>query len=150
VTGVSATLPGARATRSGAPTGASLVESMLATSGRFAEVADFDRWLAGMRERTDMSVEQVPLEDLHGWTQDPVSGNLRHRTGKFFTVESLAVDFPAGQVARWTQPIINQPEVGILGILVKRIDGVLHCLMQAKREPGNQNGIQLAPTGFRK
>jgi dTDP-4-dehydro-6-deoxy-alpha-D-glucopyranose 2,3-dehydratase len=146
VTGVSATMPGARATRSGAPTGASLVESMLATSGRFAEVADFDRWLAGMRERTDMSVEQVPLEDLHGWTQDPASGNLRHRTGKFFTVESLAVDFPAGQVARWTQPIINQPEVGILGILVKRIDGVLHCLMQAKREPGNQNGIQLAPT----
>lgn len=27
---------------------------------------------------------------------------------------------------QWTQPIIDQPEAGILGILVKEIDGVLH------------------------
>ncbi|MDG4765612.1 NDP-hexose 2,3-dehydratase family protein [Solwaraspora sp. WMMD406] len=132
--------------RAATTTGTSLVESMLATSGRFARIGDFDRWLGDMRESTFMSVEQVALEDLRGWGQDPATGNLRHETGKFFTVESLAVDFPAGPVSNWSQPIINQPEIGILGILVKRIDGVLHCLMQAKREPGNQNGIQLAPT----
>lgn len=146
MSGVSATTRGALSAGAGTAPEASLVESMLATSGRFAGDADFDRWLAGMREKTSMSVEQVALADLRDWTQDPVTGNLRHRTGKFFTVESLAVDFPAGPVANWTQPIIHQPEIGILGILVKRIDGVLHCLMQAKREPGNQNGVQLAPT----
>ena len=134
------------APRAGTTTETSLIESMLATSGRFAGIEDFDRWLAAMNERTFMSVERVALKDLRGWEQEPVTGNLRHESGKFFTVESLAVDFPAGFVAHWSQPIINQREVGILGILVKRIDGVLHCLMQAKREPGNQNGIQLAPT----
>jgi oxidase EvaA len=41
---------------------------------------------------------------------------------------------------------MNQPEIGILGILVKRFDGVLHFLMQAKMEPGNINLVQLSPT----
>jgi oxidase EvaA len=49
-------------------------------------------------------------------------------------------------VADWTQPIIVQLEIGILGILVKEFNGVLHCLMQAKMEPGNSNIVQLSPT----
>jgi dTDP-4-dehydro-6-deoxy-alpha-D-glucopyranose 2,3-dehydratase len=49
-------------------------------------------------------------------------------------------------VPEWSQPIINQPEIGILGIAVRQIDGLMHFLMQAKTEPGNLNGIQLAPT----
>ncbi|CAM5359048.1 GDP-mannose 4,6-dehydratase [Streptomyces cyaneofuscatus] len=46
----------------------------------------------------------------------------------------------------WHQPIIVQPEVGILGILVKEFDGVPHFLMQAKMEPGNSNLLQISPT----
>jgi oxidase EvaA len=51
-----------------------------------------------------------------------------------------------GNVPEWHQPIIAQPEVGVLGILVQRRRGVLHFLMQAKAEPGNINGVQLSPT----
>jgi oxidase EvaA len=51
-----------------------------------------------------------------------------------------------GRVQRWHQPVIRQPEVGILGILVKEFDGVPHFLMQAKMEPGNRNLLQLSPT----
>ncbi len=51
-----------------------------------------------------------------------------------------------GPVPAWNQPIINQPEVGILGLLVKEFDGVLHLLLQLKAEPGNCNGIQVSPT----
>jgi oxidase EvaA len=42
--------------------------------------------------------------------------------------------------------VINQPEIGILGIAVREFDGVLHFLMQAKSEPGNVNGVQISPT----
>jgi oxidase EvaA len=49
-------------------------------------------------------------------------------------------------VAHWQQPTINQPETGILGILARHFDGVLHFLMQAKMEPGNINMVQLSPT----
>jgi oxidase EvaA len=48
--------------------------------------------------------------------------------------------------ATWWRPILNQPEVGIVGILAKEFDGVLHFLMQAKMEPGNVNTVQLSPT----
>ncbi|WP_241192508.1 NDP-hexose 2,3-dehydratase family protein [Streptomyces sp. ADI96-02] len=106
----------------------------------------FHDWLAAQKEHADMRVRQVALEDLAGWRTDPATGNLVHETGRFYSVEGLDVHVPGGPVERWQQPIINQPEVGILGILVKEFDGVLHCLMQAKIEPGNHNGLQLSPT----
>ena len=46
----------------------------------------------------------------------------------------------------WDQPIINQPEIGYLGILTKEINGTLYFLMQAKIEPGNVNCVQISPT----
>jgi oxidase EvaA len=52
----------------------------------------------------------------------------------------------ADRVSTWSQPIINQPEVGYLGFIVKKINGVMHFLIQAKIEPGNVNCVQLSPT----
>jgi oxidase EvaA len=52
----------------------------------------------------------------------------------------------AGITKSWTQPIINQPEIGILGFITKKFNGILHFLIQAKIEPGNINGVQLSPT----
>ena len=75
-----------------------------------------------------------------------MSGNLGHTSGRFFTMEGLQVSTDLAHYPQWTQPIINQPEVGVLGILVKEFDGVLHCLMQVKMEPGNVNTVQLSPT----
>jgi dTDP-4-dehydro-6-deoxy-alpha-D-glucopyranose 2,3-dehydratase len=88
----------------------------------------------------------VPFADLTGWRFAPGTGNLVHDSGRFFSVEGLEVRTDFRFTPRWTQPIINQPEVGIVGILVKEFDGVLHCLMQAKMEPGNVNTLQLSPT----
>ncbi|GAA2009388.1 NDP-hexose 2,3-dehydratase family protein [Nocardiopsis rhodophaea] len=86
------------------------------------------------------------LDELDQWNIDPGTGNVGHDSGRFFTIEGLRAHRPGGPVERWTQPIIRQPEIGILGILVKEFDGVPHCLMQAKVEPGNFNGVQLSPT----
>ncbi|GAA1307837.1 NDP-hexose 2,3-dehydratase family protein [Saccharothrix xinjiangensis] len=119
-----------------------LAESMLAA--RDADAAH--AWFARTAEQSRMHVDRVPLDALAGWVTEPGTGNLRHRTGRFFSVESLSVDLPGAPVPHWSQPIINQPEIGILGILVREVDGVLHCLMQAKHEPGNPNGLQLSPT----
>lgn len=103
-------------------------------------------WLAGRAAVTWTRADRIPLEDMTGWVTEPGTGNLRHHTGRFFSVESLAVSLSGAPVPAWTQPIINQPEIGILGILVREVDGVLQCLMQAKDEPGNPSGIQLSPT----
>ncbi|APU13210.1 MULTISPECIES: NDP-hexose 2,3-dehydratase family protein [Actinoalloteichus] len=113
---------------------------------QFADVTEFHRWFAGVADRTHMTVERLGLAELTGWAQDEATGIIRHHSGKFFSVESLDVRVTSGPVPQWSQPIINQPEVGILGILIKDFDGVPHCLMQAKHEPGNHNGLQLSPT----
>jgi dTDP-4-dehydro-6-deoxy-alpha-D-glucopyranose 2,3-dehydratase len=86
------------------------------------------------------------FDALVGWRFEDDSGNLVHESGRFFSVEGLDVRTDRGESGTWMQPIINQPEIGILGILVRKFDGILHCLMQAKFEPGNLNGIQLSPT----
>jgi oxidase EvaA len=112
---------------------------------------DFDGWLAARRQGHRFTVDRVPLAEIDGWSFEQATGNLMHHSGRFFTVEGLHVIIGGSALAshrirEWQQPIIVQPEVGILGILAKELDGVLHFLMQAKMEPGNPNLLQLSPT----
>jgi oxidase EvaA len=111
-----------------------------------SDLAEIQQWLEERREAHRFRVHQVPFRELDDWQFDPTTGNLGHRSGRFFTIEGLHVRTDYGPVPEWYQPIINQPEIGMLGFLVKEIDGVLHCLVQAKMEPGNVNTIQLSPT----
>jgi len=106
----------------------------------------FHSWFADRMAANSYRVTPVPFAELSGWRFQPDSGNLVHDSGRFFTVEGLAVNTAYRERAHWTQPIIRQPENGILGILVKEFNGVLHCLMQAKMEPGNVGLTQLSPT----
>ncbi|MFD4375001.1 NDP-hexose 2,3-dehydratase family protein [Streptomyces sp. NPDC058486] len=115
-------------------------------TGPLGDLADFPDWFAGHARRAYTRIERVGLDELDGWVTDPATGDLGHHTGRFFTVHGLAVEHPGAAVPQWTQPIILQPEIGILGLLVSRIDGVLHALVQAKVEPGNANGLQVSPT----
>lgn len=114
-----------------------------------AVVGDLDAFRKDMRESASTmytNIERVPLSALADWYECQETGMFRHRSGKFFTVQGVAVNVPSAAIPRWNQPIINQPEIGILGILVKEFDGVLHLLLQLKAEPGNCNGIQVSPT----
>ncbi|MGF1646456.1 MAG: NDP-hexose 2,3-dehydratase family protein [Kineosporiaceae bacterium] len=105
-----------------------------------------DDWLAAAAARNTIVAERADLNELPGWYVDPDSGDIRHVSGRFFSVTGLSAERDQGPIPSWTQPIIQQPEVGILGLLTKRVDGDLHFLLQAKAEPGNCNGIQLSPT----
>lgn len=114
------------------------------TDGPLTTAAAFHAWWAD-RHRTGLHrVREVDFAELRDWGFDERTGNLCHASGRFFSVEGLEVR--EGGSVIWQQPIINQPEIGILGIVVKVFDGVLHCLMQAKMEPGNVNVLQLSPT----
>lgn len=115
-------------------------------SARDAAEADVVAWVGQRRKAHRFSVRQVPLDALEDWRVDPETGNLRHATGRFFSVEGLRVRASYPAAAIFHQPIVNQPEIGILGILAKRFAGELRFLMQAKMEPGNVNLVQLSPT----
>ncbi|GAB3959116.1 NDP-hexose 2,3-dehydratase family protein [Streptomyces sparsus] len=115
-------------------------------AGAQLRTADFPAWLAGRSAAHRFEVERIPFDELDGWSFQDGTGNLVHRSGRFFSVEGLHVRIGDEPADSWQQPIIRQPEVGILGILAKEFDGVLHFLMQAKMEPGNRNLLQLSPT----
>ncbi|AXK36635.1 NDP-hexose 2,3-dehydratase [Streptomyces armeniacus] len=125
---------------------ARLAVSAAATDGVAMSNAAFFEWFDERRREQPQQVRRIPFSELSGWGFDQATGNLQHRSGRFFTVHGLRVRSDFGPVPEWEQPIINQPEFGILGIAVREIDGVLHLLMQAKSEPGNINGVQLSPT----
>ncbi|WP_324615786.1 NDP-hexose 2,3-dehydratase family protein [Streptomyces sp. NRRL S-118] len=109
----------------------------------FDDIAD---WLAERLGAGRFDVSRIPFEELRGWSFHPGTGNLHHASGRFFSVEGLHVRTDRLPERGWTQPIIVQPEVGLLGIVAREIDGVLHFLMQAKMEPGNVNVLQVSPT----
>ncbi|GAB3954474.1 NDP-hexose 2,3-dehydratase family protein [Streptomyces sparsus] len=123
-----------------------LAASAAAVDGVAVGNADFAAWLAGRRRAQVQRVDRVSFAELDGWDFDEATGDLRHASGRFFSVHGLRVRSDFGPVAEWEQPIISQPEVGILGIALRDFDGIPHVLMQAKSEPGNVNGVQLSPT----
>ncbi|MEV8307286.1 NDP-hexose 2,3-dehydratase family protein [Streptomyces flavidovirens] len=111
-----------------------------------AGTAELLRWVDDARGRIYTRAERVPLDALADWDTDASAGTIRHRSGRFFSVEGVDVSIPGHAISHWQQPIIHQPEIGMLGILVKRFNGVPHCLMQLKPEPGNWGGLQISPT----
>ncbi len=123
-----------------------IIESLLTQDGPGGTVEDTLAWIKKRNQEVVVRINKVPFKALSNWSFDPLSGNLCHDSGKFFSIEGVRVIVDDGQRREWTQPIINQPEIGILGIITKEIDGVLCFLMQAKIEPGNVNHVQLSPT----
>ena len=123
-----------------------LIESLLTTDNPFNSTEEVVAWIERRNHEVEVRVDEVPFANLNGWHFDEVTGNLVHDSGKFFSIVGIDVRTNTGCEQRWTQPIINQPEVGYLGIICKEFDGVLYFLLQAKIEPGNVNCVQLSPT----
>ena len=105
-----------------------------------------NEWIYEINKRDEFLVEAKKLNELEKWTFNTDSGDLEHESGGFFSIKGLDVKTNVGTVKHWTQPIIDQREIGLLGIIAKKINGIIHFLMQLKAEPGNINNYQLSPT----
>jgi len=106
-----------------------------------------DDWIRQARRKASLDTMLVPLDAVDGWRRDSTNGNICHENGRFFSVIGVQVRHRIDrEELEWDQPIIEQPEIGILGIVARQIDGILHFCLQAKEEPGNIGEIQLSPT----
>ena len=101
-------------------------------------------WMRKQNEEVQTEINQIPISELRGWKYR--DDRIRHDSGRFFSIDGIHIKTNYRDVSTWDQPIINQPEIGFLGFIVKKIQGVYHFLMQAKIEPGNLNVVQLSPT----
>lgn len=126
--------------------GFAFLSSCFNESKSIHQINQIVEWLKDQNDRVKVNIKPIRFSELKNWYFDEVKGNIRHDSGKFFSIDGINVSTNLGAISSWQQPIINQPEIGYLGIIVKPIDGVLHFLMQAKIEPGNVNYVQLSPT----
>lgn len=112
--------------------------------GSFMTTQDILTWMKQQNDEVVSNIKQIPLSELRGWSYR--DDRIRHDSGKFFSIDGIRINTNYRNTPEWDQPIINQPEIGFLGFIVKKFNGVMHFLMQAKIEPGNLNIVQLSPT----
>lgn len=86
----------------------------------------------------DAWVRRVSMTECRDWLVH--EGRLQHRTGRYFQVIGAK---DAGGCERL---LLDQPEIGVLGMFFRERDGRREWLLQEKIEPGNVGGFQWAPT----
>ena len=122
-----------------------MIHSLLTTDNPINSTDSLRQWIEQRNHEVKVDVQLIPFTEMVGW-HVASDGSLRHDSGRFFSIQGIHVETDYGTKHIWDQPIINQPEIGYLGILTKEINGTLYFLMQAKIEPGNVNCVQISPT----
>ena len=122
-----------------------IVKSWSITQGAVNSMDDIRNWLQQRAVMLTVNIKKVPFS-YHGfWHYDEKDGFIRNNNNSFFQLAGYQVINDDDRIIS-EQPLIIQNEIGYLGIICQKINGVLHFLMQAKIEPGNINHIQLSPT----
>lgn len=105
---------------------------------------DLLTWVEQLNQNTYVNIRESSISDDTFWFYDDYMGQILNRKRSFFSIKGVRYFVDEKFVKE--QPIIDQPEIGYLGIICKMINGVMHFLMQAKIEPGNVNCVQISPT----
>ncbi len=111
---------------------------------KFQSLEELKSQFKEIKKINNFKVKEILFSEFRHWSFK--NGNIEHDSGKFFKIEGICVNTNFENLNTWDQPIINQAEIGILGILSKVFDGTRYFLLQAKMEPGNINILQLSPT----
>ena len=105
-------------------------------------------WIEERKSHLSVALSMVSPSDCSPWRYDEEEGCIRNEAGSFFKIYGARWTYTDdnGETVTVEQPIIEQDEIGFLGILCCKYQGEWHYLMQAKIEPGNVNVVQLSPT----
>ncbi len=101
-------------------------------------------WFTDQKFRYELDVKRIPLSSVTNWERNEYE--IKHESGRFFSVIACSVEADNREVASWTQPLVKAHQKGLIAYVVKEFNGVLHFLVQAKVEPGNFDVVEMAPT----
>lgn len=122
-----------------------IIESWSITEDVINPTDEILQWIKQKNESIHVEIKKVNYDYNGDWHYDKLSGKIVNQSKTFFSISGIKKTGDNGNLLQ-EQPIIVQREIGYLGIICKRIHGVMYFLMQAKIEPGNINKIQLSPT----
>ena len=106
------------------------------------KIKDLNKWILNQKKINVMTISKVGIDNTLNWKIN--NKKIYHINKSFFSI--VPFKFQLNKKKNLLQPLIVQTEVGILGILKKKIKLVDYYLLQAKVEPGNISGIQFSPT----
>ena len=101
-------------------------------------------WLTALKSKYELIVIQKSLNLLNDWESSKTE--IKHRENLFFKIIAAKVEISNREVSSWFQPLVKPMQTGLIVFILKKINGVLHFLVQAKVEPGNFDIVELAPT----
>ena len=96
-----------------------MIHSLLTTENPINCTDALRQWIEQRNREVCVDVQLIPFKEMVGWYVDE-DGSLRHDSGRFFTIQGIHVETDYGRNNSWDQPIINQPEIGYLGMSISR------------------------------
>lgn len=121
-----------------------LLKSWETCEGNITTNDEIMQWISSLNLNTKVEIKETQISEHTFWYYDENEGVIKNRKNSFFQIGGIKEFQGSTEIA--SQPIIFQNEIGFLGIICKKIKGVVNFLMQAKIEPGNINCIQISPT----
>ena len=118
------------------------LQSALTLENPFMPDEKFMKWLKDQQQLVKVNIDPIPFSELKNWSFEHHTGNLVHSSGKFFSIEGINIKTNWGKVSEWSQPIINQPEIGYLGIITKKINACKSRTQQSARSTVCFNSIK--------
>ena len=101
-------------------------------------------YLNNYKKKKFFIVKKKSLSLLDKWNYN--KNYIQHISKKFFQIHGFKIKSNFYKKKNWDQPLIVQKELGILGIIKKKVNNEYKYLLQIKMEPGNINKCQLSPT----
>jgi oxidase EvaA len=114
------------------------------TNHSYRSTSEHLSWLSSLKSKYDLRVHSFPLNEMTDWQLLP--DEISRKNNKYFKVIGVKVIISNREVKSWYQPLIQPMQQGICALIIKKINGVYHFLIQAKLECGNFDVLELAPT----
>ena len=106
---------------------------------------DEEKLFSTLKEyKSNLTIDVIDFDEMDKWNISD-TGDIFHESGKFFCIRGGESKNIETGICEY-QPIIDQPEQGILGFVSRIKEGRIEILGQAKIEPGNLQIVQYSPT----
>lgn len=122
----------------------SFMYSVLSADNHLHDLQDIIQWITSLKFKYELTVKPIGISEMKHWVFD--GDTIHHEDGKYFDVMGCRVEIGNREVVSWDQPMVRSAQEGLMGFIVKKINGIYHFLVQAKLESGNFDVVELAPT----
>lgn len=122
----------------------SFLYSVLSGDNHLNELQDIIQWITSLKFKYELDVTPVGISEMQNWIYD--GNTIHHESSKYFDVMGCRVEIGNREVVSWDQPMVRSAQEGLMGFIVKKINGIYHFLVQAKLESGNFDIVEMAPT----